>query len=160
MSKPTKLRLNGRETEVSADPGRSLLSVLHDDLDLVGCHYGCGEGQCGACTVLIDRRAVRACRVKLGEVPDGEITTIEGLGRDGILHPVQQAFLDEDAFQCGYCTCGMILAAVALLERDPEPDAAAIDKAMDGNICRCGGYNNIRAAIRRAAAVLTKEVVR
>lgn len=157
MSQTVKVLLNGGEAEVESDARRSLLNVLRDELDLTGCHYGCGEGQCGSCTVLIDGRAVRACRVMLEDASGKRVTTIEGLGRGGALHPVQQAFLEEEAFQCGYCTSGMILSAVALLEADPDPDDAAIDRAMEGNICRCGVYNNIRAAIRRAVQLAKEE---
>ncbi|MES2474919.1 MAG: (2Fe-2S)-binding protein [Verrucomicrobiota bacterium] len=151
---PAKIHLNGRETAVDAAPERPLLSVLRDDLGLTGCKYGCGEGQCGACTVLIDGKAVRSCRETLGEVGTRKVRTIESLAENGRLHPVQQAFLDADAFQCGYCTCGMILAAVSLLAEHPDPTDEQIVAGMNGNICRCGGYNNIREAIRKASATL------
>lgn len=130
------------------------MSVLRDDLGLTGCKYGCGEGQCGACTVLINGKAVRSCMQTMGGVGGGKVRTIEDLAKDGKLHPVQQAFLDAEAFQCGYCTCGMILSAVALLEEHPEPNEEQIVAGMDGNICRCGGYNNIREAIRKASETL------
>jgi aerobic-type carbon monoxide dehydrogenase small subunit (CoxS/CutS family) len=154
MARVTKIHLNGRESPVDADSERSLLSVLRDDLALTGSKYGCGEGQCGACTVLVDGHATRSCRTRIGHLDGKKVQTIEGLAKDGKLHPVQQAFLDADAFQCGYCTCGMILSAVALLDTHPDPTDEQIVTAMNGNICRCGGYNNIRAAIRKAAETL------
>jgi aerobic-type carbon monoxide dehydrogenase small subunit (CoxS/CutS family) len=146
-----ELLVNGVRRQVDADAGRSLLSVLRDDLELTGAKYGCGEGQCGACTVLIDGRAARSCTVRVGAVAGKAITTIEGLERNGKLHPVQQAFLDAGALQCGYCTPGMILAAVALLAQNPDPSDAEIVHAMQGNICRCGTYSRIISAIRMAA---------
>lgn len=151
---PAKIHVNGREVTVDAEPGRPLLSVLRDDLELTGCKYGCGEGLCGACTVLIDGKAARSCREMLGDVGMKKVRTIEGLAENGKLHPVQQAFLDVDAFQCGYCTCGMILAAVSLLAEHPEPTEEQIVAGMNGNVCRCGGYNNIREAIRKASETL------
>src|SRR5580658_9065020 len=137
--KPMNLHVNGKVRSVVADPESKLLNVLRDDLDLTGSHYGCGEGQCGACTVLINGRPTRSCLVPAGSVSDqaSAITTIEGLEKNGKLHPVQQAFLDEDALQCGYCTSGMILAAVALLQRTPHPTQAEIQRTMQGNVCRC-----------------------
>ena len=146
-----ELLVNGVRRQVDADAGQSLLSVLRDDLDLTGAKYGCGEGQCGACTVLIDGRPARSCIVRVGAVAGKAITTIEGLERNGKLHPVQQAFLDAGALQCGYCTPGMILAAVALLGQNPDPSDAEIVRAMQGNICRCGTYSRIITAIRMAA---------
>lgn len=146
-----ELLVNGVRRRVDADAGRSLLSVLRDDLELTGAKYGCGEGQCGACTVLIDGRAARACTVRVGAVAGKAITTIEGLERNGKLHPLQQAFLDAGALQCGYCTPGMILAAAALLAQNPDPSDAEIVRAMQGNICRCGTYSRIISAIRMAA---------
>jgi len=154
MAIVTTLHINGRDLSLKADADRTLLSVLRDDLVLTGCKPGCGEGQCGACTVLFDGKPVRSCSVKAGAVADGKIRTIEGLEKDGKLHPVQQAFLDADALQCGYCTCGMILSAVALLEEHPQPDEAQFLAAMDGNICRCGVYNNIRSAVKSASETL------
>ncbi|MES2921070.1 MAG: (2Fe-2S)-binding protein [Verrucomicrobiota bacterium] len=151
---PSKIHVNGREVTVDADPGQPLLGVLRDDLELTGCKYGCGEGQCGACTVLIDGKATRSCSETLGGVGTRKVRTIEGLAENGRLHPVQQAFLDADAFQCGYCTCGMILAAVSLLSEHPDPTEEQIVAGMNGNICRCGGYNNIRQAIRKASETL------
>ena len=128
-----------------------LLYVLRDRLNLTGTKYGCGEGQCGACTVLIDGRPTRSCQMHATAVSGRKITTIEGLEGDGKLHPVQQAFLDEEAFQCSYCTPGMILSAVGLLKTNPKPSDEEIIRGMNGNICRCGTYPRIVAAIRRAA---------
>jgi aerobic-type carbon monoxide dehydrogenase small subunit (CoxS/CutS family) len=128
-----------------------LLYVLRDRLNLTGTKYGCGEGQCGACTVLIDGRPTRSCQMHARAVSGRKITTIEGLESDGKLHPVQQAFVDEEAFQCSYCTPGMILSAVGLLNANPKPSDEEIIRGMNGNICRCGTYPRIVAAIRRAA---------
>jgi aerobic-type carbon monoxide dehydrogenase small subunit (CoxS/CutS family) len=128
-----------------------LLYVLRDRLNLTGTKYGCGEGQCGACTVLIDGRPTRSCQMHARAVSGRKITTIEGLESDGKLHPVQQAFVDEEAFQCSYCTPGMILSAVGLLKANPKPSDEEIIRGMNGNICRCGTYRRIVAAIRRAA---------
>lgn len=151
--KSFSLRVNGKQHSVSADADQTLLSVLRDDLDLTGTHYGCGEGQCGACTVLIDGRPTRSCRVPVNSVANQavSITTIEGLEKSGKLHPVQQAFLDEDAMQCGYCTSGMILATVALLQKTPHPSDTEIQRGMQGNVCRCGTYRRIIRAVRAAA---------
>jgi aerobic-type carbon monoxide dehydrogenase small subunit (CoxS/CutS family) len=126
--------------------------VLRDELDLTGARYGCGEGRCGACTVLVDGQPVRSCIVRVGAVADKTITTIEGLETAGQLHPLQQAFLDVGAMQCAYCTSGVIMAGVGLLAKNPEPSDQEIVRAMDGNICRCGTYPRILAAIRRASA--------
>jgi aerobic-type carbon monoxide dehydrogenase small subunit (CoxS/CutS family) len=153
MNQRMDLLINGARHTVETDPERPLLSVLRYDLDLTGTKYGCGEGQCGACTVLLDGRAVRSCLTPVSAAVGKAVTTIEGLADGEKLHAVQQAFLDEDAMQCGYCTPGMILAAVALLREHPQPTEAQIIAAMDGNICRCGTYPRIRAAVRRAAGV-------
>jgi len=139
---------------LNADADRNLLSVLRDDLALTGAKYGCGEGRCGACTVLVDGRPVRSCLTRVGAVVDKPVTTIEGLERDGQLHPLQQAFLDVGAMQCGYCTSGMIVAGAALLARNHDPDLPEIVRAMDGNVCRCGTYPRIVTAIRRAAEAM------
>ena len=147
----TLLIVNGTERRVQAPPAESLLAVLRDRLQLTGTKYGCGEGQCGACTVLLDGRAVRSCRVALSAAAGKPITTIEGLERDGRLHPVQAAFLEAEAFQCGYCTPGMILAAVALLQSVPNPSPEDIATRLTGNLCRCGTYPRIVAAVRLAA---------
>jgi aerobic-type carbon monoxide dehydrogenase small subunit (CoxS/CutS family) len=148
-----ELHVNGAVRRVDVDPARSLLSVLHDELDLTGSKYGCGEGQCGACTVLLDGRAVRACITSVASVGTRPITTIEGLARGDQLHPVQRAFIDETAMQCGYCTPGMIMSAVALLGRERAPGADEIRRALEGNLCRCGTYLRILAAVRRAATM-------
>ena len=145
------LDVNGHRRTVDVDPARSLLSVLREELAITGPKYGCGEGQCGACTVLLGGQAVRSCRTDVGSVVRAPVTTIEGLERDGRLHPLQQAFIDEGAMQCGYCTTGMIVAAAALLSNTPSPSVAEIIDGMDGNVCRCGTYPRIIAAIQRAA---------
>jgi aerobic-type carbon monoxide dehydrogenase small subunit (CoxS/CutS family) len=147
-----QLDVNGRRHTVDVDPDRSLLSVLREELSLTGSKYGCGEGQCGACTVLLDRRAVRSCTTPAAKAASAKITTIEGLERDGRLHPLQQAFVDEGAMQCGYCTAGMIMAGVSLLETTPAPSHDDIVRGMNGNVCRCGTYPQIVAAIQKAAS--------
>jgi isoquinoline 1-oxidoreductase subunit alpha len=148
-----ELQVNGSKRRVESDGERSLLSVLRDKLDLTGAKYGCGEGQCGACTVLVDGRAVRSCLTQVASVEGKQITTVEGLERNGDLHPLQEAFLDVDAMQCGYCTAGMIMSGVGLLKKTPNPTDAEILRAMEGNVCRCGTYPRIVAAIRQAAGV-------
>jgi len=145
------LDVNGRERRIDATDGETLLVVLRDRLGLTGTKYGCGEGQCGACTVLLDGRAVRSCRTPASSASGKRVVTIEGLARGEHLHPVQQAFLDAEAFQCGYCTPGMIVAAAALLEAHPHPTENEIIAAMNGNICRCGTYPRILQAINQAA---------
>jgi len=152
-SRVTELKVNGAARSVDADPERSLLSVLRDDLQLTGSKYGCGEGKCGACTVLIDGLAAHSCTARVGAVAGRTITTIEGLEDGGKLHPLQQAFLDLGAFQCAYCTPGMIMAGVGLLASHPDPSESQIVEVMQGNICRCGTYPRIVAAIRRAASL-------
>ena len=150
-----RLTVNGKPYTVDADPQTSLLSVLREQLDLTGSKYGCGEGQCGACTVLIDGKAQRSCVTKVGAVSQKQITTIEGLATGEQLHPVQEAFLEAGAMQCGYCTSGMIMSAVALLQRNPAPKESEIIDFMDGNVCRCGTYPRIVSAIQRAAKLAT-----
>jgi len=145
------LTINGIKHEVDADAGASLLSVLRDDLDITGSKYGCGEGACGACTVLVNGSAIRSCITPVSNVAGKEITTIEGLEKNGKLHPVQEAFLKSDAFQCTYCTSGMIMSSVSLLMKNPKPTDADIVAAMNGNICRCGTYPRIIKAIKLAA---------
>jgi len=145
------LLVNGAESRVDVSPEDTLLNVLREKLELTGTKYGCGEGQCGACTVLIEGSPVRSCRTQVSSVPGKKITTIEGLARGERLHPVQQAFLETEAFQCGYCTPGMVLSAVALLERSPNPSEAEIVRHMDGNVCRCGIYKRILEAVHLAA---------
>ncbi len=151
------LTVNGASRRVDAPPDESLLSVLRNRLELTGTKYGCGEGQCGACTVLLDGRAARSCRTQLSEAAGKKITTIEGLAKDGRLHPVQAAFLEAEAFQCGYCTPGMIVSAVGLLERNPDPGESEITGRLAGNICRCGTYPRILAAVRQAAETMRKK---
>jgi aerobic-type carbon monoxide dehydrogenase small subunit (CoxS/CutS family) len=145
-----ELHVNGTTHRLEMDAERSLLSVLRDELDLTGTKYGCGEGQCGACTVLVDGRAVRSCLLPVQRAAGKPITTIEGLARQGQLHPVQEAFLALGALQCGYCTAGMIMSGVGLLQH-PHPTAADILGAMQGHICRCGTYPRVVAAMQRAA---------
>jgi aerobic-type carbon monoxide dehydrogenase small subunit (CoxS/CutS family) len=151
MARVNKLRVNGAVHTVDADPQSSLLSVLRDQLNLTGTKYGCGEAQCGACTVLIDGNPRRSCITAVGTAAARHITTIEGLERHGRLHPVQEAFLAEGAMQCGYCTPGMIMSAVAFLKSNPHPTEQQIAQAMEGNMCRCGTNPRIVAAIQRAA---------
>ena len=146
-----ELNVNGRRHRVDVDSDETLLSVLREELSLTGSKYGCGERQCGACTVLLDGRAVRSCQTPVAKATSAQITTIEGLERDGRLHPLQQAFIDENAMQCGYCTAGMIMAGVSLLRSTPKPTPDQIVRAMNGNVCRCGGYPQIVAAIQRAS---------
>ena len=145
------LNINGKELTVNVDPQTSLLSVLRNDLDMTGTKYGCGESQCGACTVLIDGEQTRSCITPVSRVVNKQITTIEGLEKDGHLHPLQEAFLKADAMQCGYCTPGMIMSSVALLDKTPHPTREQIVQHMNGNICRCGTYLRIIAAIQMAA---------
>ncbi|HEX5425184.1 MAG TPA: (2Fe-2S)-binding protein [Candidatus Acidoferrales bacterium] len=156
MANVTKLHINGTVYSVDADPQASLLSVLRDQLDLTGSKYGCGEGQCGACTVLIDGNPRHSCVTKVGAVGARKITTIEGLERDGQLTPVQQAFVDEGAMQCAYCTSGMIMTATAMLRAIPNPTAEQVHEYMQGNVCRCGTYQRIVAAVLRAASAMNR----
>ncbi len=148
-----QLAINGRSYSVDADPHTSLLTVLRENLDLTGSKYGCGEGMCGACTVLIDGKAQRSCITRVGSVTGKQITTIEGLASGDRLHPVQEAFLEVGALQCGYCTSGMIMSAVALLRKNPNPQEKDILDFMEGNVCRCGTYPRIVSAIQKAAKV-------
>jgi len=156
MTQVTNLNVNGSPRTINADADISLLSVLRDQLDLTGSKYGCGEGQCGACTVLIDGSARRSCITPVGAVGQKRITTIEGLAQGDRLHPLQEAFLEEAAMQCAYCTSGMIMTAVSLLHANPNPSAAEISHSMEGNICRCGTYPRIVAAIEKAAKALNR----
>jgi len=151
MARVTELHVNGSTRRIDADSDRSLLSVLRDDLDLTGAKFGCGEGQCAACTVLVDGIAAKSCITKVGAIAAKRITTIEGLAPAGKLHVMQQAFLDHDALQCGYCTPGMILGAVSLLRKNPSPNEAEIVSGMNGHVCRCGTYPRVVAAIRDAS---------
>jgi aerobic-type carbon monoxide dehydrogenase small subunit (CoxS/CutS family) len=152
------LNVNGTKRSVEAPAEESLLSVLHDRLGLTGTKYGCGEGQCGACTVLLDGRAVRSCRTTAAEASGKRITTIEGLEQSGRLHPVQAAFLEAEAFQCGFCTSGMIVSAAALIDRNPNATDEDIVGSLTGNICRCGTYPRILLAVRQAAGIVRKDV--
>ena len=143
--------LNGRPVSMEADGARMLAYVLRDDLQLTGTKVGCGQGFCGACTVLLNGEAVRSCSTPLASVAGKEVLTIEGLGLQGSLHPVQEAFLSHQAFQCGFCTPGMILSAYALLKKTPKPDRLQVAEALDGNLCRCGAHVRILAAVQAAA---------
>src|ERR1043166_1163150 len=143
--------INGKSQRVSTDARRTLLEILREDLNLTGTKFGCGEGQCRACTVLLDGRPVPACQTTVEEVQGRKVETIEGLANGEELHPVQQAFLREGAMQCGYCVPGMILATVSLLRRNPKPGKTEILQALNGNLCRCCGYVNILKAVDRAA---------
>jgi nicotinate dehydrogenase subunit A len=156
MAERFTLRVNGRDREVEAEPSTPLLYILRNDLKLKGTRFGCGEGQCGACNVLLDGNAVPSCDTPLWSVPGHEITTIEGIASPdtGGLHPVQQAFIDEQAIQCGYCIDGIIISAVALLERERDPTDAQIAAALDRNLCRCGTHVRIFRAIRAAARAM------
>jgi nicotinate dehydrogenase subunit A len=151
MEEAVRFTLNGKPVALTVDSDRALLWVLRTDLELTGAKYGCGEGLCGACTVLVDDKAVRSCSLPVKQVQGKAVTTIEGLARDGKLHPLQKAFMDNDAMQCGYCTPGMILNAYSLLRAKPRPSDAEIVQAMEGNLCRCGAHKRIIAAIHAAA---------
>ena len=150
------LVVNGARRRLDADPQRSLLTVLREDLDLTGSKYGCGEGQCGACTVLIEGQPTRSCLIKIGAAAGKSVVTIEGLETGGQLHPLQEAFLGAGAMQCGFCTAGMIVAGAGLLRRNPDPEEPEIRKALEGNVCRCGTYTRIVSAVRAAAATGTR----
>jgi aerobic-type carbon monoxide dehydrogenase small subunit (CoxS/CutS family) len=147
MNETIKFRLNGKATSIETDGDRALLWVLRTDLGLTGTKFGCGESLCGACTVVVDREAVRSCRLPVRDVRGKDVTTIEGLARAGKLHPLQQAFVDHDALQCGFCTPGMIMTAYALLLKKPQVNRAEIVTAMDDNLCRCGAHKRILQAI-------------
>jgi aerobic-type carbon monoxide dehydrogenase small subunit (CoxS/CutS family) len=151
MKETLRFKLNGKPVSLEVDPGRKLLWVLRYDLKLTGSKYGCGEALCGACTVILDRQAVRSCSVEMKEVAGKEITTIEGLEQNGKLHLLQEAFVQHDALQCGYCTPGMIMNAYGLLLNNPLPTRSQIVEQMDGNLCRCGAHMRIVAAIETAA---------
>lgn len=151
MDVTMSLTVNGRKETITTDPKRPLLDVLREDLHLTGTKYGCGESQCGACTVLINGRAAQSCMTPAGNVSNAEVITVEGLAQGDVLHPVQAAFLAEGAMQCGYCTPGMVMRAVALLDREPHPSDSTIRAWMNVNICRCNEYTKILNAVRRAA---------
>src|SRR5664279_3613114 len=143
MEETIRFELNGKKTEISLDPKLTLLWVLRNQFKLTGTKYGCGIGFCGSCTVLIDDEAVRSCSVPVGDIAGKKVTTIEGLTKNGKLHPLQQAFVDHDALQCGYCTPGMIMNAIALLRKNPNPTHQDIIKGMENNFCRCGAHVRI-----------------
>ena len=151
MARTIEIVVNGARHSIESEPDRTLLTILRDELDLTGAKYGCGEGQCGACTVLIGGRAVRSCQIQVAATAGTRITTIEGLEEHGRLHPLQEAFIETGAMQCGYCTPGMILSGVALLAKNTNPGDTEIVDAMEGNVCRCGAYTRILAAIHLAA---------
>ena len=157
MPETFRLRVNGRDCEVRAEADTPLLYILRNDLKLKGTRFGCGEGHCGACNVLFDGNAVQSCDTPLWSVPGHEITTIEGLGSEAGLHPVQQAFIDEQAIQCGYCIDGIIISAVALLRRNRDPSDAEIASALERNLCRCGTHVRILRAIRAAARAMREQ---
>ena len=149
METTVQFTLNGKSQRVNTEGRRTLLEVLREDLDLTGTKYGCGEGQCRACTVLLEGKPIRSCLTEIAEVEGRKVTTIEGLAANGKLHPVQAAFVKEGAMQCGYCVPGMVLTSVALLERNPKPSREQIVEALNGNLCRCCGYTNILQAVER-----------
>ena len=151
MEETVRFKLNGKPTTLSVDLDRKLLWVLRTDLGLTGTKYGCGESICGACTVLVNNEAVRSCQIAVKDVRGKEVVTIEGLAKGGALHPLQKAFMDHDAFQCGYCTSGMILNAYAFLRKNPRPTASQIAGGMEDNLCRCGAHTRIIQAIQTAA---------
>jgi len=158
MAKPIELDVNDKRYSVKYPPDTPLLNVLRDELGLTGSKYGCGEGQCGACTVLIGGAPRRSCQIPVSAAAGKPITTIEGLEKDGRLHPVQQAFLDAGAFQCAYCTSGMIMSSVGLLQTNPNPTQADIVQYLQGNICRCGTHPRILDAVRQAAKIMQERV--
>ena len=151
MQRTVSFTLNGKPTQVTVDEERMLLWVLRYDLGLTGTKFGCGAALCGACTVIVDKEAVRSCSIPIKEVAGKQVLTIEGLSRDGRLHPLQEAFLKHQAFQCGFCTSGMILNAYALLLKKPQPTRAEIIREMDDNLCRCGSHTRILDAIQEAS---------
>jgi nicotinate dehydrogenase subunit A len=147
-----RFRLNGVETDIDADPDRSLLDILRGHLSMTGPHFGCGANECGACNVMIGDHAVAACDTPLWSVADKDITTIEGLGNADNPHPLQRAFIAEQALQCGYCVSGILISAAALLKQNPAPGSAEVKAALDRNLCRCGSHNRVVRAVLRAAA--------
>ena len=154
MSDTFNIRVNGVERQVSAEPNTPLLYILRNDLKLKGTRFGCGEGNCGACTVLVDGHAVQSCDTPLWSAPGHEITTIEGVGGPDALHPIQQAFIDEQAAQCGYCSNGIMMSVKALLDKNAEPNDAQIAAALERNLCRCGSHTRVLRAVKKAALVL------
>lgn len=151
MKKNISFKLNDQSVNMNVDTDRKLLWVLRTDLSVTGAKYGCGEGYCGACTVLLENEAVRSCQISMEEVNDKKVVTIEGLAKNGNLHPIQKAFIEHDALQCGYCTPGMILNAYSFLHENPQPSYSEIIKGMDDNLCRCGAHTRIVQAIQSAA---------
>lgn len=151
MEEAVQFKLNGNPTKLTVDSERKLLWVLRTDLGLTGTKYGCGESFCGACTVLVNNEATRSCQTTVKAVQGKEVVTIEGLAKDGTLHPLQKAFMEHDALQCGYCTSGMIMNAYAFLHKNPRPSVPQIIKEMDDNLCRCGAHHRIIQAIQAAA---------
>ena len=151
--KPIEVRINGTMRVIEADPERSLLSALRDDLDLTGAKYGCGEGDCGACTVLLDGKPVKSCTMFAVQANGHEVMTVEGLKQNGSLHPIQAAFKEEHGLQCGFCTPGMMIVGAALIEENPNPTDDEVRWAISGNLCRCTGYMNIVKSIQTAAAM-------
>jgi aerobic-type carbon monoxide dehydrogenase small subunit (CoxS/CutS family) len=151
MTETISFTLNGKPTTLNTDPARALLWVLRTDLEMTGAKYGCGQGLCGACTVIVDGHAVRSCVTDLASVRGKQVTTIEGLAHGGHLHPLQEAFLEHGGYQCGYCTPGMIMNAYGLLQEHPKPTRAQIEEGMEGNLCRCGAHPRILAAIETAS---------
>lgn len=158
MNKTIRFELNGKPVSVTTDPENRLLWVLRNELGLTGTKYGCGEGICGSCTVVVDKDAVRACTYTIADVEGSKVTTIEGLARNGKLHPIQQAFVDHDALQCGFCTPGMIMNAYALLLNNPEATHQELIDGMNDNLCRCGTYNRILDALEEAKTKLKQNV--
>jgi aerobic-type carbon monoxide dehydrogenase small subunit (CoxS/CutS family) len=154
MKEKIQFELNGNPVELEVEPDRTLLWVIRTNLNLTGTKYGCGEGYCGACTVLIDDVAVRSCSTQIGEVAGKKVVTIEGLAKGEVLHPVQKAFVEHDALQCGYCTPGMIMNAVGFLNQNPNPSREDIIWGMEDNLCRCGAHNRILDAVQTAASEL------
>lgn len=152
MSRPIHFTLNGRPATVDADPERPLLDILRNTLGLKATRLGCAQGQCGACTVLVGERAVTSCDLPLSAVAGREVTTLEGLGTPDASHPLQAAFIEEQALQCGFCTSGLLMAAAALLRRNPHPSEQQVREAVDGNLCRCGVHNRVVRAVLKAAA--------
>jgi nicotinate dehydrogenase subunit A len=146
-----RFRLNGAETEIDADPDRSLLDILRGQLGMTGPHFGCGAGECGACNVIVGDRVMSACDTPLWSVVDKDVTTIEGLGTSERPHPLQRAFIAEQALQCGYCVSGIVMSAAALLKRNPSPTSREVKEALDRNLCRCGSHNRMVRAVQRAA---------
>lgn len=156
MTKPIEFNVNGAQKVVTAEAGTPLIYVLRNDLKLKGTRFGCGEGVCGCCTVLLDGRGIQSCNTPVSAVEGGTVTTIEGLASKAALHPLQQAFIEEQAGQCGYCLTGIIMGAAALLSRDPSPTDERIRAELDVHLCRCGAYDRILRAVRRASEMMNK----